>query len=54
MSSSHHFRTGLEFDVNALERYLAGAIPGLSRIDKVTQFSGGQSNPTYRVDAQLQ
>lgn len=54
MSSAHHFRPGLEFDVNALERYLAGAIPGFSRIDKVTQFSGGQSNPTYRVDAQVQ
>ena len=53
MSSPHHFRPGLELDVDALEIYLTGAIPGLSRIDRITQFSGGQSNPTYRVDAQL-
>jgi aminoglycoside phosphotransferase (APT) family kinase protein len=53
MSSPHHFRPGLEFDVDALEGFLTGAIPGLSRIDKITQFSGGQSNPTYRVDAQV-
>ncbi|MEY3713472.1 MAG: hypothetical protein RL321_1092 [Pseudomonadota bacterium] len=53
MSAPHHFRPGLEFDVNALEIYLKKAIDGFSGIDRVTQFSGGQSNPTYRVDAQL-
>jgi aminoglycoside phosphotransferase (APT) family kinase protein len=53
MSSPHQFRPGLEFDVDALEVYLREVIPGLSRIDRVSQFSGGQSNPTYRVDAQV-
>jgi len=53
MSSPHYFRPGLEFDVDALEGYLRRVIEGFSGIDRVTQFSGGQSNPTYRVDAQL-
>ncbi len=53
MSSPHHFRPGLEFNVEALETYLKQVIAGFSAIDRVTQFSGGQSNPTYRVDAQL-
>lgn len=53
MSSPHHFRPGLEFDVDALETHLKQTIAGLSRIDRVAQFSGGQSNPTYRVDAQV-
>jgi aminoglycoside phosphotransferase (APT) family kinase protein len=53
MSSPHQFRPGLEFDVDVLEVYLRGVIAGFSRIDRVTQFAGGQSNPTYRVDAQV-
>ncbi len=37
------------FDVGALERYLAGQIPGFSGPLTVEQFKGGQSNPTYKL-----
>lgn len=53
MNSPHHFRPGLEFDVDSLERYLKTKIDGFEQLDRVTQFSGGQSNPTYRVDARV-
>jgi aminoglycoside phosphotransferase (APT) family kinase protein len=37
------------FDVDALERYLAQRIPGFRGPVTVSQFQGGQSNPTYRL-----
>jgi aminoglycoside phosphotransferase (APT) family kinase protein len=37
------------FDVDALERYLGSRIPGFAGPVTVTQFQGGQSNPTYRL-----
>ena len=37
------------FDAGALERYLAGAIPGFRGPIEVDQFKGGQSNPTFRL-----
>ena len=39
------------FDLDALERYLAGRIPGFAGPLRVSQFQGGQSNPTYRLSA---
>lgn len=30
---------------------MAGAVPGFSRLQGVKKFPGGQSNPTYRLDA---
>jgi aminoglycoside phosphotransferase (APT) family kinase protein len=39
------------FDAGALERYLAGHIEGFRGPLKVEQFKGGQSNPTYRLEA---
>lgn len=38
------------FDVAALERWLAGHIDGYAGPLHIVQFSGGQSNPTYRLD----
>lgn len=38
------------FDVGALERYLAAHIAGFRGPLTVSQFKGGQSNPTYRLD----
>jgi len=35
-------------DLAALERWLAGRLPGAGKLS-VTQISGGQSNPTYQV-----
>lgn len=35
----------------ALADWMPGAVPGFSRLDRVTKFPGGQSNPTYRIDS---
>ena len=39
------------FDLAALERYLSAHIPGFAGPLKVEQFKGGQSNPTYVLEA---
>ncbi len=39
------------FDVDALERYLAVQMPGFAGPLTVTQFKGGQSNPTFMLSA---
>ncbi|MEP7275676.1 MAG: phosphotransferase [Betaproteobacteria bacterium] len=39
------------FDIDALERYLRGQIDGFAGPLSVVQFEGGQSNPTFRIDA---
>jgi aminoglycoside phosphotransferase (APT) family kinase protein len=39
------------FDVVALERYMAGHVAGFEGPVTVTQFQGGQSNPTYRLSS---
>ena len=40
----------LRFDVAALERWMADHVPGAAGPLAVSQFKGGQSNPTYRID----
>ncbi len=40
----------LRFDVAALERWMAGKVEGFAGPVTVSQFKGGQSNPTYRLD----
>jgi aminoglycoside phosphotransferase (APT) family kinase protein len=40
----------LRFDVERLAKYLDGRIPAFSAL-RVSQFRGGQSNPTYLLDA---
>ena len=41
----------LKFDVAALERWMASNVAGFAGPLSVSQFKGGQSNPTYRLDA---
>ena len=41
----------LRFDQAALERWMERNIAGFSGPVRVSQFNGGQSNPTYRVDS---
>ena len=41
----------LRFDEAALEAWLDDHVPGFRGPIHVTQFKGGQSNPTYRIDA---
>ena len=38
---------GTQFDEAQLQRYLTGAVPGFSGEMRVSQFEGGQSNPTF-------
>ena len=40
-------RRGFEFDVERLDAYLTRRLPGFSGPLQVSQFEGGQSNPTY-------
>jgi aminoglycoside phosphotransferase (APT) family kinase protein len=42
---------GLRFDVASLERYLHANVPDFTGPLDVVQFKGGQSNPTYKLDA---
>ena len=51
MESSHHFRPGFEFDVARLEAWLGEHVSGFGGPLRVQQFSGGQSNPTYLLEA---
>jgi len=41
----------LKFDEAALERWLADNVDGFEGPLAITQFKGGQSNPTYKLDA---
>jgi aminoglycoside phosphotransferase (APT) family kinase protein len=40
----------LKFDAHALERWMAANVAGFTGPLSVSQFKGGQSNPTYRLD----
>jgi aminoglycoside phosphotransferase (APT) family kinase protein len=51
MSMSHEFRPGLEFDVAALEAWLRLNVADFRGPIVVRQFRGGQSNPTYLLQA---
>lgn len=44
-------RTAHRFDEEALARYLAAHVEGFTGPLKVEQFEGGQSNPTFRLEA---
>ena len=43
-------RVGLGFDEAKLAQWLHAQVPGLTGAMQVSQFKGGQSNPTYRLD----
>ncbi len=42
---------GLEIDTARLAAYLGDVLPGFAGPISVSQFKGGQSNPTYRLEA---
>ncbi|HXK26249.1 MAG TPA: phosphotransferase [Myxococcota bacterium] len=44
-------REAHRFDEAALATYLRGRLPGCNGALRVQQFEGGQSNPTYRIEA---
>lgn len=39
------------YNRDELESYLAAYIPGFGRLDEITKFPDGQSNPTYRLQS---
>src|ERR1700728_2641442 len=43
----------LRFDVARLEDYLSAHVPGFAGPAVVSQFKGGQSNPTYLIETPL-
>lgn len=43
-------REGYRFDEDALDRWMSANVPGYAGPLTVSQFKGGQSNPTYRLD----
>ncbi len=57
MSAPHEFEgtrpvaAAHRFDAGVLEQYLRGHLPDFAGPLDVTQFNGGQSNPTFRLDA---
>ncbi len=42
-------RRGLELDPMAVEKFFKDIFPDFKGSIQITQFKGGQSNPTYRV-----
>lgn len=43
-----------DFDAARLEAWLQGKVPGFPKLVSLEKFSGGQSNPTYRVETEGQ
>jgi aminoglycoside phosphotransferase (APT) family kinase protein len=43
--------TSLQFDVDALARYLTAHVPGFEGLISIEKFAGGQSNPTFLIEA---
>jgi len=41
----------ISFDYRSLGLYLEKHIPGFRNLERITKISGGQSNPTFRLDA---
>jgi aminoglycoside phosphotransferase (APT) family kinase protein len=46
---TNEVRDSMRFDVGRLEQWVRREVPGLAPPFQVEQFSGGQSNPTYRL-----
>ena len=40
-----------DFDHAELSTYLANYLPNFAGLDTITRFSGGQSNPTYKISS---
>lgn len=51
-SGTTEVREALRFDVGALEKYMTAHVVGFRGPLKASQFKGGQSNPTYLLEAQ--
>ena len=50
LTGAGEVRAGEELDLERLGPWLEKVVPGLSGAPKVTQYSGGASNWTYRLE----
>ena len=50
-SGTSPVREGFEIDVRALQQYMERHVEGFSGTIELSQFKGGQSNPTYQIIA---
>ncbi len=50
-SGTSEVREGFELDINALQEYMEKNVEGFSGSIELSQFKGGQSNPTYQIIA---
>ena len=51
-SGTREIREAHRFDESLLEDYMASHVEGFRGPIQISQFKGGQSNPTYLVDAE--
>ena len=50
-SGTESMRSGLELDVDKVEAFFRGNLQDFDGNAEITQFKGGQSNPTYKVSS---
>ena len=50
-SGTKEVAENLKFNESSLQEWFGDNIPSAGKIDKVVQFKGGQSNPTYKISS---
>ena len=50
-SGTKEVSENLKFDESKLQEWFGDNVPSAGKIDKVVQFKGGQSNPTYKISS---
>ena len=53
-SGTKEVAENLKFDEKRLQEWFGDNIPSAGKIEKIAQFKGGQSNPTYKITTEAQ
>ena len=53
-SGTKEVAENLKFDEKRLQEWFGDNIPSAGKIEKIAQFKGGQSNPTYKITSEGQ
>ena len=53
-SGTKEVAENLKFDEKRLQEWFGDNIPSAGKIEKIAQFKGGQSNPTYKITSECQ
>ena len=53
-SGTKEVAENLKFDEKRLQEWFGDNVPSAGKIDKIAQFKGGQSNPTYKITSEDQ